>query len=353
MYMKKISVILVALLLLLASMSLSAESKWTLWGEGILYPYYQVGSADATTGWGPADWAAAGLATGQYSEWGLKWDGDNFGFYGFFVFDGKTLVTAPSPLALGVGRFGAYYKFFNNMAKLTMGAPRVDDYRFTTKIEGGGVTRLVDGAYAGLLEVYPIEHLSAGVILYIDNVLPFETLDSRDIGACLAYEFPNIAAIRAAWNNDKNLLNATVKVTALKGIDLMAGYEADWTAADLESKVFASGGGAVGPVNLAVDAGLDMIGDTTSFAAELRAEYALNDMWKIGVLGGYDNGVGLNGSGEGTPANGFAIFPYFKAGFGDSYVKVGFVYAGGYDAHGIKAKTDQVIAIPIMYVVSF
>jgi hypothetical protein len=71
-------------------------------------------------------------------------------------------------------------------------------------------------------------------------------------------------------------------------------------------------------------------------------------MWTLGVTAGYDQGVGLIGSGEGTPGNGLVIFPYVKAGFGDSCVKAGFVYAGGYDS-----THEAVMAVPIMYVISF
>jgi hypothetical protein len=156
--MKKTSVILVALLLLLAGVSLSAEGKWTNWSEGILYPFYKVGDADATAGWGPIDWASAGGATGQYAEWTFAWDGDNLGFTATLAFDGKDFAL--------LNRFGIYYKFFNNMLKLTMGAPRIE-YRYTTKIEGGGVTRLINGDYGAVLEATPIQGMSVGEDLYV------------------------------------------------------------------------------------------------------------------------------------------------------------------------------------------
>jgi hypothetical protein len=342
--MKKTLVILVALVLLLGSMSLSAEGKWTNWSEGILYPLYQVGGGGWNAGWGPVDWAAAGGEPGLYNEWVFAYDGDNFGFSAVLAFDGRLLGN--------LGRFGVYFKPFD-MMKLTMGAPRIDDYRFTTKIDGAGVTRLNDGAYGAVLQLTPIEGLSVGAALYVPNEAPTYgwLVKERCFGAGASYALPDIATLDATYSGDKNVVNASLKVTALQGIGIMAGYEIDWTMAKLKNSVYASISSPVGPVNAALDGKLAMAADT-SFAGELDVQYPMGK-WTLGVTGGYDNGAGLIGSGEGTPGNGFVVFPYVKAGFGDSYLKCGFVYAGGYAAYGSMAKTDAVMAVPILYVLSF
>jgi hypothetical protein len=345
--MKKVSVILVALVLLLASMSLSAEGKWTNWGEGILYPVYSVDMDGANAGWGPIDWAEAGGETGIYNEFSFGYDGDNFGFSAVWGFDGKTVGN--------LTRFGAYYKMFD-MLKLTIGAPRIGDYRFTTKIDGAGVTRFIDGAYGMAIQVTPIENLSVGAALYVPDLDPsaggaaFLTKE-KCFGAGASYALPDIATIGAIYNGDKNVVNASVNVTALKNVGIMAGYQLDWTLKDLAHKMYASLSAPVGPVNLALDGGFGIAADNT-FAAELDANYVMGK-FALGVTGGYDNGFGLIGSGEGTPGNGLVVFPYVKANFGDSYVKTGFIYAGGYDAHGGVAKAASVMAVPVMYVISF
>jgi hypothetical protein len=360
--MKKVCVILVALLLLVG-MSLSAQGKWTNWGEGIMYPFYKVGSADAGAGWGPVDWGTdLGPVTGQYNEWTFAYDGDNIGAYWVLAFDGKEFADL---LVNPMQRFAIYFNF-GSMVKATFGAPRVSDYRPATFIEGNHTGRVDDGDYAGMLQVMPIEGLSAGALLFIPNdPQPWAAPDwGKAFGFGASYVLPNIATLYASARLDNEWVNVSANVTALKDIGLMASFAYDWTdpldpaeEGDWRMFVLASAKMPVGPLKLALDAGLKTeLGtahDTLGFGANLDGQYALNDKWTLGATVGYDNGAGLVGGGEGTPGVGFSVFPYLKAGFGDSYVKLGFVYASGYDAHGSLSQADAVMAIPIMYVISF
>jgi hypothetical protein len=344
--MKKASLILVALLLLVG-VSLSAEAKWTNWGEGIMYPLYKVGDADATAGWGPG-WNG----TGADQEWEFDYDGDNVGFYARFGFGGKDIDVLP------LLRYAVYFQPFD-MLKVTMGAPRISDYRAATFIAGAHTGRVIDGDYGAVVQLMPVEGLSAGAVVYIPSVDPaVGTVDwGQAFGFGASYALPNIATVYGSARLDNEWFNVSVDVTALQGIGLMASFAYDWTAGEEGMYVLASAKAGVGPVNVALDAGLkNNVGtafDTMAFAADVDAQYGLNDMWTVGAMVGYDNGVGLVGSGENTPGVGFSLFPYVKAGFGDSYLKLGFVYASGYDARDSLAQADAIIAIPIMYVISF
>lgn len=348
--MKKASVILVALLLLVG-MSVSAQSKWTVWGEGIMYPFYKVGDADAGAGWGPINWGTdTGSVTGQYNQWTFAYDADNFGYYAVFAFDGKAFG------AIDLARFAAYYKF-GSLVKLTMGAPRIN-YTAFSFIEGNHLGRWNNGSYATALEAFPIEGLSVGAEVIVDNVDPELNLGpdwGKMLGFAASYVLPNIATIYANTRLDQEYFNVSADVTALKDIGIMAGLKYTWT--DGASGIFALAGAKmpVGPAKVALEAALQtnagLSADVFAFGVDVDGQYALNDKWNVGVTVGYDNGVGNVGSGEGTPGAGFSVFPYLKAGFGDSYVKFGFVYASGFDNDiGV---VDATMAIPIMYVISW
>lgn len=340
--MKKASLILVALLLLVG-MSVSAEGKWTNWGEGIMYPFYKVGDLDATAGWGPS-WVGAG---GAYTEWKLAYDSDDFGYYAVWAFDSGVNN-------LGLTRWAAWYQF--GMVKATLGAPRVSDYRPASFIEGNHTGRMIDGNYGGVLQATPVEGLSLGAALYVP--VAFAAMDwGTAFGFGASYAIPDVATLYASARLDAEWVNASVNVTALEGIGLMASAAYDWTTGEDGLFALASAKLAAGPVNLAIDAGLKTNGgtlfDTMVFGANLDAQYPINDKWVVGVMGGYDNGAGLVGGGEGTPGAGVSVFPYLKALFGDNYVKIGFVYAGGFDAHDSVAAVEAIMAIPIMFVYAF
>lgn len=344
--MKKASLILVALLLLVG-MSVSAEGKWTNWGEGILYPFYKVGDLDATAGWGPG-WV--GGVSGAYTEWNLAYSGEDFGYYAVWAFDG-------SANNLGLTRWAAWYQF--GMVKATLGAPRVSDYRPASFIEGNHTGRLIDANYGMVLQAMPVDGLSLGAAMYVPDVAPSAgVMDwGKAFGFGASYALPDVATLYASARLDAEWVNASVNVTALEGIGLMASVAYDFT--DGEDGIFglASVKMAAGPVNLAIDAGLKTNGgtafDTMVFGANLDVQYPINDKWVVGIMGGYDNGAGLVGGGEGTPGAGVSAFPYLKALFGDNYVKIGFVYAGGFDAHDSVAAVEAIMAIPIMFVYAF
>lgn len=352
--MKKAALILVALLLLVG-VSLSAEGKWTNWGEGIMYPIYKLGSADLTAGWGPVGWAPAGANAAAnpslYQQWDFAYDGDNFGFLAELEFNGSDFATA-------LHHFGVYFKPFD-MLKITMGAPRISDYKVGTFIEGAHTGRVMDGTYGAIVQLMPVDGLSVGAAVYVPNADPSTfTMDwEKAFGFAASYAIPNIATVLAQARLDQEWVEGTVDVKALQGIGLMASFKYDWTAGEEGIYALASAKGTVGPVNLALDAGLkNNVGtlfDTMAFAADVNAQYAINMTWALGATIGFDNGAGVVGSGEGTPGNGISLFPYVKAMFGDSYLKVGFVYAGGYDARDSLAAADAVIAVPVLYVISF
>lgn len=336
--MKKVCVILVALLLLVG-MSLSAEGKFTMWGEGILYPFYKVGDADATAGWGPDGWAPAGDG-GPYNEWHFGYDGDNYGFYSVWAFEGKDLDAAP------LHRFAAWYQPFD-IVKVTLGAPRVADYRLATKVEGAGYTRLMNGDYGMALQLMPFEGLSLGAAMFVDTV--DDALDiGNNFGLGASYTFTDIAKVVAQFRSDIEEMSFGADIMALEGIGLVAAYAINWSAADLAHSAFVSASMSLGPVALKADAAMTYM---TEFdvGVVLNGEFAL-DKLALGASIGYDTAAVIVGSGEGTPGAGFSLFPYVKANFAnDSYLKVGFVYASG---NATTADT-AIMGIPILYVVAF
>jgi len=337
--MKKASVILVALVLLFASMSLPAEGKWTNWGEGILYPFYKVGDADAVADWGPDGWAPAGDG-GPYNEWAFGYDGENYGFTAVWAFEGKSLDAA------SLHRFAAWYKPFD-MLKITLGAPRVADYRLATKVEGAGYTRLMNGDYGMALQLMPIEGLSLGAAMYVDPA-PLALDLGNNFGLGASYTFPDIAKVVAQFRSDIEEISVGADITALEGIGLVVAYAVNWSLADLAHSAFVSASMGLGPVNLKADAAMTYM---TQFdvGVVVNGEFAM-DKLALGASIGYDTAAVIVGSGEGTPGAGFSLFPYVKANFAnDSYLKAGFVYASGNDLNGNTA----IMGIPILYVVAF
>jgi len=350
--MKKASLILVALLLLVG-VSLSAEGKWTNWGEGIMYPLYKVGDADATAGWGPVGWGA-GTDAAIYQEWHFAFDGDNFGYEAMLNFNGEDT-------AVSLHHFNVYFQPFD-MLKVTMGAPRINDYRWTSFIEGNdGYGRVNNGTYGAVVQVMPVEGLSVGALVYVPNMDPALATSTvewdKAFGFGASYSMMNVGTFYAQARLDSEFFNVGVDITALEGVGLGAYFGYDWTDGADSMRVIASAKAGLGPVNLALDAGLQTnqgtAADTLVFGADVDAKYPLSDMWTVGATVGYDNGLGLVGGGAGTPGVGFSLFPYVKAGFGDSSLTLGFIYASGYDAHDSVATADAVIALPIMYVISF
>jgi hypothetical protein len=335
--MKKVCVILVGLLLLV-SMSLSAEGKFTMWGEGILYPFYKVGDAEATAGWGPDGWAVGD--GGPYNEWHFGYDGENYGFYSVWAFEGKNLSDAY------LHRFAAWYQPFD-IVKVTLGAPRIADYRLATKVEGAGYTRLMNGDYGMTLQLMPLEGLSLGATMFVDTVN--DALDiGNNFGLGASYTFTDIAKVVAQYRSDIEEISVGADIMALEGIGLVVAYAANWSLPDLAHSAFVSASMGLGPVNLKADAAITYMTDF-DFGAVVNGEFAM-DKIVLGASIGYDTAAVIVGSGEGTPGYGFSLFPYVKANFAnDSYLKVGFVFASGNDSNGNVAE----MGIPILYVVAF
>jgi len=358
--MKKAWVFLFALVLLFASVSVFADgaaAKWTNWGEGILYPYIQVGTAAASNGWGP-NWDTK---PGVDQEWTFAYDGNNYGYAATFEFGGNQFATGTSAADGPLTWWQAYYKFFD-IAKLTFGKPNIRDYRLTTKIEAYGYNALFNwGDNNGMaLQLMPMAGLSLGVALYVPSVnatLNTTALDfANNIGAGASYAIPDMATIAVDWKqaggaNGTKQFYVGVNVTAIKDIGIVAAYQADYSSsANLINSAFASVSAAFAPITVAVDAGLKMTASPSNlyYSGELDLQYAMG-MWVIGATVGYDTGTGINGSGTGYPASGLQIYPYVKANFDNgSNVKVGFLYAGGTGTSPVAT-----MGIPVLYTVAF
>jgi len=235
------------------------------------------------------------------------------------------------------------------MLKITLGAPRVADYRLATKVEGFGYTRLMNGDYGMALQVMPIEGLSFGAAMFVDPLAVPVALDIvNNFGLGASYTFTDIAKVVAQYRADIKEISVGVDIMALEGIGLVVGYAANWSAVDLAHSAFLSASIGLGPVALKADTAVVYMTDF-DFGAVLNGEFAI-DKLALGASIGYDTATVIVGSGEGTPGFGFSLFPYVKANFdNDSYLKVGFVFASGNGSNGNVAE----MGVPILYVVAF
>jgi hypothetical protein len=340
--MKKASVILFALVMLAASIPLFADgapvAKWTNWSEGIIYPYYQVGSAAASNGVGP-NWAG----TGSYQSWALGYDGNNYGYSSIFEFGDAAFAVA------NLSWYQAYYKMFD-MVKLTFGKPNIRDYRLTDKINGNGYNALFNwGDQHGLaVQVTPVAGLSVALGLYVPNVAAGTNLAALDyannFGAAFSYAIPDMATIAVDYRGDLKQVSVGANITAVKDIGVVVSYQADFSnSAQLVSKAFVSASAAFAPVTVAADFAMKYA-TALNFAVEADVQYAMAP-WTIGVTVGYDDGLAWVGSGMGLPGDGLSFFPYVAAGFDNgSSVKIGFVYAAGSGASPVAT-----MGLPILY----
>jgi len=346
--MKKASVFLVALVLIVASAPLFADgaaAKWTNWGEGIVYPYFATGTAAANNGWGP-NWDGA-AQPGADQEWTWAYDGNNYGYAMTTEFGGG------HAFAPAISWWQAYYKFFD-MLKVTFGQPNMRDYRLTSKIEGFGYNAIFNwGDQTGLaVQLTPVAGLSLAAALYVPMVDVTKNTAALDFvnafGVAGSYAIPDMATIAFDYRADKKQLSVGANVTAVKDIGIVIEYQADFSnSAQLVNSAFASVSAAFAPVNVAVDAGIKS-GATLAYSAELDLQYAMG-MWVLGATAGYDTGTGINGSGTGVPGSGVTVYPYVKANFDNgSNVKIGFIYASGSGTSPVAQ-----MGLPILYTIAF
>jgi len=341
--MKKAWVFLFALVLLIASVPLFAEGaapKWTNWSEGIVYPFYQVGTAPATNGVGPS-WIGAGA----YQGWYFNYDGNNYGYATVFEFGDATFA--------GVSFYSVYFKMFD-MIKVTLGKPNVRDYRITDKINGNGWNALFNwgDAHGLAIQATPVAGLSLGLGLYVPNTTASANavaLDfAKNFGLGASYAIPDVATIAVDYRADKSQFAIGANITAIKDIGITASYQADFAnSAQLKHNAFVSASAAFAPITVAFS-GVVKLAATMNYAAEVDLQYAMAP-FALGITAGYDNGAGWVGSGDGIAGDGISFRPYIAANFDNgSSLKVGFVYAGG--------STNPAVAqmgIPIVYTWAF
>jgi hypothetical protein len=374
--MKKACIILIALALLALSVPTFAEppaaGSFHAWNQGNLFPYYKIGSADAVWGWGP-QWDSA---PGPDQEWTFAYDGTNYGFNGTFEFGGDQFVLGSTNGGQPLSWFGTYYKF-GELAKVTIGKPRVSDYTEFSQMEGNNVAaRFMDSDWGALLQLFPVTGLSIGAVAYVPNVnaatTTFKVADiGKNFGLAASYAIPNIAKISVDWRTiafanagggagvpdtptavgPTQLLGLGLNVSALKGFGLNAGFQMNMSNLNTPTKLFVSAStGMIAPISIALDFALAKAANTF-YAVEGDVSLPLMNSWSVGARIGYDTGVGWFNQGVGD-WNGFELWPYITKAFDNgSSFKVGFVYASGSTATG--ATKLAVTAVPVIYVWAF
>jgi hypothetical protein len=397
--MKKAWIILIALALLAFSMPIFADApaagSFHAWNQGNLFPYYSVGGGTGEMGWGPT-WDVP-PAMGIDQEWTFSYDGNNYGFNGTFEFGGGFFTTgSTSPGGGALSWFATYYKF-GDIAKVTIGRPRFNDYTEFSQVEGNNFKRFGDSDYMAIVQFFPVAGASIAAALYV----PYITADiagvagslsgstfkpdyGENFGLAASYAVPNLVSVKVMGRiSEATAGDNSSSSTYISGGVNFSGVKGVVVNGDVQANLSNSGNTVIGaflsastsmfaPLSAAVD--LVVISNSASqgnnpqtpIAIELNAEYVVAAPFSIGATVGYDGGTGWLNQGIGNYLtlnawNGLEIYPYVKANFDNgSSLKIGVVYtSGGINgtASAIQGQTNNasqsVLAVPIIYVWSF
>jgi len=260
--MKKAWIFLIVLALLAFSMPIFADTmaaptagSFHAWNQGNLFPYYSVGGANAGWGWGPT-WDVP-PAQGIDQEWAFSYDGNNYGFSATFEFGGGFFVTgSTSPGGGAVSWFQTYYKF-GDVAKVTIGRPRFNDYTEFSQVEGNNWKRFGDSDYMAILQVFPVPGASIAAALYVPytaadttgsanyilNQLSVPTISpdyADNFGLAASYAVPNLVSVKVmgrasegkygAGNNVSEYISGSFNISAVKGVVVNGAVQAQLNA---------------------------------------------------------------------------------------------------------------------------
>jgi len=189
-----------------------AAGSFHAWNQGNLFPYYSVGGAAGGWGWGPT-WDT-NSAQGIDQEWTFSYDGNNYGFSGTFEFGGGFFGVdgATSPGGGALSWFQTYYKF-GDIAKVTIGRPRFNDYTEFSQVEGNNFKRFGDSDYMAIVQVFPVAGASIAAALYVPYIYADTTGSANYIlnqaslatvspdygsnfGLAASYAVPNLVSIK-------------------------------------------------------------------------------------------------------------------------------------------------------------
>jgi hypothetical protein len=357
-FMKKAFLALIIVGLVTAGGSAFGQGKFTAWNEGVLYPYITVGSI-TTNGWAP-HFDPPGNGIDQ--EWGFGYDGKDFGFTGTFEFGMDNFAASAANLSW----FSTYYKV-GDLARITLGKPRMSDYTQFSMIEGNDSgLRFSDSDFGGFLQVTPVTGLSVGAALYVPKADAFANTAALDyannFGIALSYAVPDMMTLALYYRasggaTGTKQFTAGANISAVKAFPITVSYTGDFSnSANLVNKAFVSLGTGMAPVSVSVDAAVKMqtLAPTLSFAVEADAQYVLMGNWSLGATVGYDDGNGIKWfeQGDGVWA-GLEVWPYLLGKFDNgSTFKVGFLYASGSTA-ATGSAAQMIVGVPIYYVWQF
>jgi hypothetical protein len=352
--MRKAWLLLLVVALTAVSVSAFADGAWTAWNQGNFFPYIALNGNTGYPGWGP-QWDTA-PSMGIDQEWTFAYAGKNYGFNATFEFGGDQFVTGPTAKGQPISWFGTWYKFAD-MIKVTLGKPRIGDYNQFSAIEGNNYPRFGDSNWGAFVQVMPMDALSVGAVMYVpyQNAfagVPGASGNGAGIGA--QYAIPDVVTLNAIFKaiDFSKQVEVGAAVTAIKGFALNGAVDVDFSdSSNSVIKAFVSGSTAMDPLKFAADVAIksQKPDPAFTFAAEVDAQYIMG-MWALGATIGYDNGVGWFDQGVGDFA-GLEFWPYVKANFDNgSYLKIGFLYAGGAgDSSKMTTGAKSVMGIPIYY----
>jgi hypothetical protein len=388
--MKKLLIVLLALTVIGVfafaddAMAPAPVGQFHAWNYGMLFAMAANGSASSSTsvGWGPSWDPNRGID----QEWTFAYDGKDYGFSGTFEFGmgdfGESTTGAGS-----ISWFDTYYKF-GDFAKFTAGKLDIGEYRWTTFIEGAANARFGQRAYAGMIQVYPIEGLSLAVLENVpgntttymgDTVNAVNFSYGTFVGAnyqnwtnvAASYVMKDMGKVYFAWNNTASEFSVGVNISAVKPLSLQVVYDDDYAGGVATSTVWITGSYTMDALALTADIGFGsgtgqpygttnpvtglptgastLTGaqvangaqwsnggsSTTAFAAEIKGEYTMGK-YAVGALVGYDNGAGMGlFNGQAAGWTGLELYPYVKANFDNgSYITIGVLYASGANGGG-------------------
>jgi len=386
--MKRLVIVLVALAIVagFAFADMAAPvSKWTAWDYGLAFLWSQTGSNSAVAGWGPDFDSTGKSAAGPDNEWVLGYDGNGYGFSSALEF--ALAPTAGGQPGLAIGNtawqwWGAYFKPFGDVVKVTLGAPRID-YVQWTYIEGfGAYTRFINSDLSVTAEIKPAAGFTVAIADFIPSDMAVGVLNiahagygmnfdlGNNFGLLGSYTMANMGTLTVQYKKqDTELPGASassnlgvgVAITAIKDIAINAalGYDTVNSLATVSASTKIT---MFNPITVMADVAFKQF-DTAApgnggytgnaFAIEGDVSYAI-DKYSVGVTFGYDdgNGTGLMGELASNAWAGAEVYPYVQANFDNgSYLRLGFVYAGG--AGSSPLLNQSLVALPITFLWAF
>jgi len=352
--MKRLLIVLLALTVLgvfafaddMAAPAPAPIGTFTSWNTGTALLYNSVNGAAATTGWGPAWDSVSGID----QEWTFGYAGKGYGFSADLEFGmdnfGNSGASATGVQGATISRFYTYYDVLPSMVEVILGKPRMGRAPGSL-VEGMDSQFYMNSQFGAALKLLPMSGFSAWAFAELPQSGAVSNLGSQ-LTFSAEYTMPDVFYANAMYSTINSDFSGGVKVTAIKPLTIVAGWDYKSSA----TAIWASAGGSfVDKLTTNLDFAMKSTSAVTSIGLEAQAQYAIGT-YGVGARVGYDDGQGVGVFGDNLgdigDNGGVLVYPYVVANFDNgSSVQFGVSYESG--ANNMKS----LLQIPILYVWAF